>query len=80
MMTEGQNLNFIQKKIDEKNSYERCDYAAVAGKQQFSIARAKLPSVIIAGGSGLKKTFGLSSQLQESKPNPETKSEKNCDK
>ena len=35
-------------------SYERRDYAAVAGKQQFSIARTKLPPLVIAGDKGLK--------------------------
>ena len=40
---------------DEKISYERRDYAAVAGKQQFSIARTKLPPLVIAGGKGLIK-------------------------
>ena len=34
-------------------SYERRDYAAVAGKQQFSIARTKLPPLVIAKGNGL---------------------------
>ena len=38
----------------KQNSYERRDYAAVAGKQQFSIARTKLPPLGIAGGNGLK--------------------------
>ena len=37
----------------KKISYERRDYTAVAGKQQFSIARAKLPPLVIAGGNGL---------------------------
>ena len=40
--------------MNEKISYERRDYAAVAGKQQFSIARTKLPPLVIAGGNGLK--------------------------
>ena len=38
----------------KKISYERRDYAAVAGKQQFSIAWTKLPPLVIAGGNGLK--------------------------
>ena len=54
MMTEGRNLNFILRRDQRKNSYERRDYAAVAGKQQFSIARIKLPSLVIAGGNWLK--------------------------
>ena len=37
----------------KKISYERRDYAAVAGKQQFSIARTKLPPLVIAGGNWL---------------------------
>ena len=37
-----------------KISYERRYYAAVAGKQQFSIARTKLPPLVTAGGNGLK--------------------------
>ena len=32
---------------------ERRGYAAVAGKQQFSIARTKLPPLVIAGSNGL---------------------------
>ena len=39
--------------MDEKILYERRDYAAVAGKQQFSIARTKLPLLVIEGGNGL---------------------------
>ena len=35
-------------------SYERREYAAVAGKQQFSTARTKLPPLIIAGGTRLR--------------------------
>ena len=57
MMTEGRNLDFIwlyEEGIDEKISYERRDYAAVAGKQQFSILRTKLPPLVIAGGKGLR--------------------------
>ena len=53
-MTEGRNLNFILRRDQRKNSYERRGYAAVAGKQQFGIARTKLPPLVIAGGNGLK--------------------------
>ena len=54
MMTEGRNLNFILRRDQWKNSYERRDYAAVAGKQQFSIARTNLPPLVTAGGNMLR--------------------------
>ena len=51
---------YIKKGSMKKISYERRDYAAVAGKQQFSIARTKLPPLVIAGGNGLmlQKNWG----------------------
>ena len=49
----GSKFKFYIKKGSMKKFPERRDYAAVAGKQQFSIARTKLPPLVIAGGNEL---------------------------
>ena len=49
---------YIKKETMKKISYKRRDYVAVAGKQQFSIARTKLPPLVIAGGNGLRNVGG----------------------
>ena len=40
--TEDRNLNFMLRRDGKKKSYERRDYEAVAGKQQFNTTRPKL--------------------------------------
>ena len=56
-MTEGRNLNFILRRDQWRNFLWASRLCG--GKQQFSIARTKLPRLVIAGGNGEYMTMYL---------------------
>ena len=47
MMPKDQILILYQERVQNKNSYERCDFEAVAEKQWFNPLRTKLPTPVI---------------------------------
>ena len=55
MIIEGRKVNFILRRDEQKQF--RCDYEAVARKQQFNAARAILPPSAIQEEIGLKTTL-----------------------
>ena len=47
MAMEGRNLSFMLRRDEQKNSYKRRDYDAVAEKQHLNTFRTKLPPPVI---------------------------------